>query len=139
MHFLLRVDLTKLDEIAKETRLLGTYHIGTDSELFLFQDKRKHALEQLSDRRKELHKTIRTKAGEEKAEELRKEIAGLSKEIRKLREEVVLCDRIAERSQSMKEKLQVVQKERQQGKEEKNYEHRRRSSRTSGTDEPERS
>lgn len=139
MHFLLREDLTKLDEIAKETRLLGTYHIGTDSELFLFQDKRKHALEQLSDRRKELHKTIRTKAGEEKAEELRKEIAGLSKEIRKLREEVVLCDRIAERSQSMKEKLQVVQKERQQGKEEKNYEHRRRSSRTSGTDEPERS
>ena len=71
------------------------------------------------------------------AEELRKEIAGLSKEIRKLREEVVLCDRIAERSQSMKEKLQVVQKERQQGKEEKNYEHRRRSSRTSGTDETE--
>ena len=58
MHFLLREDLTKLDEIAKETRLLGTYHIGTDSELFLFQDKRKQQMEQLSDRRKELHLSL---------------------------------------------------------------------------------
>lgn len=138
MHFLLREDLTKLDEIARETRLLGMYHIGTDSELFLFQKKRKQEMGQLSDRRKELRKTIRTKAGKANAAELRKEIAGLSKEIHKLREEVILCDKIVERSQSMKEKLLVVQKERQQGKEEISHEHRRRSRRANDTHEPER-
>ena len=72
-------------------------------------------------------------------EELRKEIAELSKEIRKLREEVVLCDKIFERSQEMREKLQVVKKERQQGKEGQDHEYRRRSSRAGGSDEPERS
>lgn len=139
LHFLLREDLTKLDEIAKETRLLGTYRIGTDTELFLLQEKKNLELEQLSDRRKGLRKRIQTKAGKENAEGIRKEIAGLSKEIRKLRKEVVLCDKIAERSQSIKEKLHVLQKERQQGKEEMSHEYRRRSSRAGGTNEPERS
>ncbi len=139
MHFLLREDLTKLNEIAKETRLLGTYRIGTDTELFLLQEKRNLEMEQLSERRKMLRKRIRTKAGMENVEELRKEIAELSKEIRKLREEVVLCDKIFERSQEMREKLQVVKKERQQGKEGQDHEYRRRSSRAGGSDEPERS
>ncbi len=139
MHFLLREDLTKLDELVKETRLLGTYHISTDSELFLFQEQRDQKIQQLSDRRAELRKKIRTKAGQENAGEFREEIAGLTKEIRTLREEVVLCDRIAERSQIIQKKLRVVQEERQQGKEEKIYEHRRRSGRTNCSDEFERS
>jgi hypothetical protein len=138
LHFLLREDLTKLNQIVKETRLLGTYHIGTDTELFLFQQKRKDEMEQLSERREKLRKQSRTKAGKEKAEELREEIAGLTGEIRKCREEVVLCDKIAERSQVMKEKLRTVQSERLQGKEENSHEHGRRSRRTGRADEPER-
>lgn len=138
MHFLLREDLTKLEEITKEARLIGTYHIDTVSNLFLFQKNRITEVEQLSDRRDGLRRRIRTKSGKEQAEQLRKEIAGLSKEIRRLREEVVLCDKIAERSQLMREKLQVVQKERQQGKEEISHEHRWRSRRANDTHEPER-
>lgn len=138
-HFLLREDLAKLEQIAKETRLLGTYHIDTESGLFLFREKRVQEMGQLSDKRSDLRRTLRTKAGREKSEELKGEIAGLSKEIGRLRKEVVLCDGIAERSGVMREKLQAVQKERQQGKEEKAYEHRRRSGRAVGADEPERS
>ena len=137
-HFLLREDLAKLEQITKEIRLLGTYHIDTESGLFLFREKRKQEIEQLSEKRSSLKRTLRTKAGKEKIEELRGEIAGLTGEIRKMRKEVVLCDRIAERSGIIREKLQAVQRERQEGKEGKAHEHRRRSGRADGADEPQR-
>lgn len=135
-HFLLREDLAKLEQIAKETRLLGTYHIDTESGLFLFREKREQEIRQLSEQRSGLKRTLRTKAEREKSEELKGEIAGLSKEIGRLRKEVVLCDGIAERSGIIKEKLQAVQRERQQGKEGTDHEHRRRSRRTDRADEP---
>ena len=119
--------------------MLGTYHIDTESGLFLFREKRVQEMGQLSDKRSDLRRMLRTKAGREKSEELKGEIAGLSKEIGRLRKEVVLCDGIAERSGVMREKLRAVQKEQQRGKEEKVYEHRRRSGRAVGADEPERS
>ena len=137
-HFLLREDLIKLEQITKEIRLLGTYHIDTESGLFSFREKRKQEIEQLSERRSSLKRTLRTRAGQEKPEELKGEIAGLSKEIGRLRKEVVLCDGIAERSGVMREKLQAVQKERQKGKEGTAHEHRRRSGRADGADEPKR-
>lgn len=138
IHFLLREDLTKLEQITKEARLLGTYHIDTESGLFLFREKRVQEIGQLSDQRSVLRKMLRTKAGKEKPEELRKEITGLSEEIGKRRREVALCDRIAERSGVMKEKLQAVRKERQQGKEGSFHEHRRGSRRTARAHEPQR-
>lgn len=135
-HFLLREDLAKLEQIAKETRLLGTYHIDTESGLFLFREKREQEIRQLSEQRSGLKRTLRTKAGRKKSEELKGEIAGLSKEIGRRRKEVVLCDGIAERSGIIKEKLQAVRRERQQGKEGTDHEHRRRSRRTDRADEP---
>jgi Membrane-bound metallopeptidase len=135
-HFLLREDLAKLEQITKEIRLLGTYRIDTESGLFLFREKRQQEIGQLSEKRSSLKRALRTKAGKERGEELRGEIAGLSKEIGRLRKEVVLCDRIAERSGIMREKLQAVQKERQQGKEGTDHEHRRRSGRANSADEP---
>lgn len=137
-HFLLREDLAKLEQIARETRLLGTYHIDTESGLFSFREKREQEIGQLSEQRSSLKRTLRTKAGREKSEELKKEIAGITGEIRKMRKEVVLCDGIAERSGIIREKLQAVQRERQEGKEGKIHEHRRRSGRADGADEPKR-
>lgn len=139
LHFLLREDLAKLDAIAKETRLLGTYHIGTDSELFLLQEKKQAELAEKINDRSVLRKKLRTKKGQEKAEIIQSEITDLTKKIGKLRKEVVLCEHILERSQVMKEKLQTVKKERLQGKEETVHEYRRRSSRPDCKNEPERS
>ena len=135
-HFLLREDLAKLEQITKEIRLLGTYRIDTESGLFLFREKRQQEIGQLSEKRSRLKRTLRTKAGKERVEELRGEIAGLSKEIDKMRKEVVLCDRIAERSGIIREKLQAVQRERQEGKEGTDHEHRWRSRRADSADEP---
>lgn len=49
----------------------------------------------------------------------------LTKEIKTIREEVKLCEGIAVRSESMKEKLKIVQREEQKEKEEKQHEHSR--------------
>lgn len=137
-HFLLREDLAKLEQITKEIRLLGTYHIDTESGLFSFREKRVQEIGELSDRRSGLRRTLRTKAGKERAEELRGEIGGLTREIKKMQKEVVLCDGIAERSGVMREKLQAVQRERQKGKEGTAHEYRRGSGRADGADEPQR-
>ncbi len=137
-HFLLREDLAKLEQITKETRLLGTYYIDTESGLFLFREERQQEIWQLSAHRNELRRILRTKAGQEQPEKIRKEISELTQKIRKLRMEVALCDGIAERSGLIREKLQAIQKERQQGKEETAHEYRRRSGRTAGEDEPQR-
>lgn len=137
-HFLLREDLAKMEQIIRETRLLGTYHIDTESGLFSFREQRQQEIGQLSERRSSLKRLLRTKAGQEEPEELKKEIAGITGEIKKMRKEVVLCDGIAERSGVMREKLQAVQRERQKGKEGTAHEYRRRSGRADGADEPQR-
>ena len=62
---------------------------------------------------------------------LKKDISSLTKQINGLRKEVILCDDIAERSQVIKEKLDIIRQEERQGKEEYTNEHRRRSSRPS--------
>ncbi len=134
----MREDLAKLEQVTKEIRLLGRYHIDTESGLFLFREKRKQEIEQLSEKRSSLKRTLPTKVGKERIEELRGEITRLTGEIRKMRKEVVLCDGIAERSGIIREKLQAVQRERQEGKEGKAHEHKRRSGRADGADEPKR-
>ena len=49
---------------------------------------------------------------------LKKDISSLTKQINGLRKEVILCDDIAERSQVIKEKLDIIRQEERQGKEE---------------------
>ena len=66
---------------------------------------------------------------EEEKQELKHEIADLSKQIEALRKEVILCDDIADRSQVIKEKIEIIQQNEQpKRKEGKANEHRRRSS-----------
>ena len=57
--------------------------------------------------------------------DLKFQASELTKEIKEIREEVKLCEGIAVRSESMKEKLKIVQREDQKEKEEKQHEHSR--------------
>lgn len=126
IHFLLREDLTKLNRISKETRLLCHYHIDTAEQLFLCKEKLQGQMEQLVDQRKHLRYQSRSIRKEEKLSEVKREIFSLTKQIGRLREGVILCEGIAVRSSVMKEKLQIVWQEKSQEKEEKSHEHIRR-------------
>lgn len=102
LHFLLREDLRKLDDITAETRLLVRNRIDTAERKQLYK----------------LQRTAAVKADPEKAAEIKGRISALSKELAPLRKEVSLCDDIAERSGVIKEKIKAVREDEQiKGKE----------------------
>lgn len=127
VHFLLREDLIKLDRISKQTRLLCHYQIDTAEQLFSLKEDLQGKMEGLADTRKHLRYKSRSIKDEEKLSEVKAEIAGLTKQIKELRKEVVLCDGIAARSGILQEKIKTVRQEMNKGKEDNNHEHIRRS------------
>ena len=122
LHFLLREDLRKLDDITAETRLLVGHRIDTAVQLFSYRDKVDGKITVLTDERKQLYKLQRVaavKSDSEKAAEVKAQIAALSKELAALRKDVVLCNSIAERSGVIQEKIKAVRKEEQPERKEK--------------------
>lgn len=127
LHFLLREDLAKLEQISRETRLLCRCHIDTDEQLFSYKGSLQEQMTQLSKERQRLRYQCRSIREEERLAEVKAEISGLTARIGELREEVVLCDGIAARSGLIRQKIQIVRQEKKQGKEEVSHEHIRRS------------
>ena len=121
LHFLLREDLRKLDDITAETRLLVRNRIDTAEQLFSYRDEAQDKIAALTAERKQLYKLQRTaavKSDPEKAAEVKAQIAALSKELAVLRKEVVLCNSIADRSGVIQEKIKAVREDEQiKGKE----------------------
>lgn len=128
LHFLLKEDLAKLDNINKETRLLCVNKIETYQQLFLYQNSKQKQLDSFIEQRKHLRYKLRANISDDKKQSIKVEITTLNKDIKELRKEVVLCSNIAERSQVIKEKLKIINED--ERKEEPKIEHRRRSSRS---------
>ncbi len=130
LHFLLREDIARMEQINKETRLLCTHKIDTSDQLFAYQEKKQDMINQLSKYRTHLRYQLRRKTiTPEEKDELKQKISNLTHEIGELREEVVLCEDIAKRSEVIKEKIKIIN-ENEKSKEAKNNEHRGRSSRS---------
>ena len=122
LHFLLREDLRKLDDITAETRLLVRNRIDTAEQLFCYRDKVSEKITALTEKRKQLYKAQRTaavKSDPEKTAEVKAQITALSKELAALRKEVVLCNSIAERSGVIQEKIKAVREDEQPERKEK--------------------
>lgn len=114
LHFLLREDLMKLDNITKEARLLGEHHIDTTEQLSSYKSALETEIKVLSSDRKQLYKQSRTKAvvcDEAKLSEVKGKISELSKRLNALRREVHLCEDIAVRSGVMVEKIKAVRED----------------------------
>lgn len=123
LHFLLREDLTKLEQISKETRLLCRCHIETAEQLFSYKESLETQIKQLSDERQHLRYQSRNIREVEKREKVKTEISELTSRIGVLRKEVVLCDGIAARSGILKQKIQIVRQEIIERKEQRKHEH----------------
>lgn len=130
LHFLLREDIARMEQINKETRLLCKNKIDTSEQLFSYQESKQNKINQLTKYRTHLRYQLRRKTiTPEEKEELKQKISTLTQEIGELREEVILCDDIAKRSEVIKEKIRII-KEDEKNKEVKNNERRGRSSRS---------
>lgn len=103
----LRDELIKLNEISKEVRLLQEYRIDDLQQLF---DYKKEVNEKIFEVRAELNKLHTSKGVEVPRRDWLKD------ELKKLRYQIILCERIIHRNQQIKEKLQAVRKEEQQQK-----------------------
>ena len=127
LHFLLREDLIKLNNISQEVRLLARHHIDTAEQLALYKKEQEVQITTLSAQRRALQKALCTKPvwdSQEQADAHRAQIRELSERLKALRREVHLCDDIAERSGVMAEKLKAVREdEKNQQKEEQQHEH----------------
>lgn len=132
LHFLLREDLLKLNNISQEVRLLVRHKIDTAEQLSLYKNGLEVQIEKLSAERKALYKkqrTVKCQSDPKLAEAVKKEIDGLTEQLKNLRREVHLCDDIAQRSGAIIEKLKAVREDEQnQGKEKQQNEPIRRRS-----------
>lgn len=132
LHFLLREDLLKLNNISQEVRLLVRNKIDTAEQLSLYKNGLEVQIQKLSAERKALYKkqrTVKCQSDPKLAEAIKKEIDGLTEQLKALRREVHLCDDIAQRSGVITEKLKAVREDEQtQGKEKQQNEHIRRRS-----------
>ena len=132
LHFLLREDLLKLNNISQEVRLLVRHKIDTAEQLSLYKNGLEVQIEKLSAERKALYKkqrTVKCQSDPKLAEAVKKEIDGLTEQLKTLRREVHLCDDIAQRSGVITEKLKAVREDEQnQGKEKQQNEPIRRRS-----------
>lgn len=135
LHFLLREDLIKLENITQEARLLAVHHIDTAEQLSSYKNELETRMETVTSQRKQLYRKQRTVAvrmDEAASGKVKAEIDSLSKELCQLRKEVKLCSDIEVRSGIMLEHIQAVrQDERFQRKEKQEHEQFRRRGGTS--------
>lgn len=126
LHFLLREDLIKLDAITKEVRLLAEHRIDTAEQLSSYKGELESQISALTADRKQLYRkqrTVAVKTDEALQVQVKTQINVMSGQLKRLREEVRLCDDIALRSGIMQEKLKTVREdEKTTGKEKTRYE-----------------
>ena len=131
----LREDILKLDQRIEETRFLGKHGIETSADL---ADRKKYAenqIEVLTNQRKDLRNALKRITRKGDAAEItatKEKISALTDELKQLRQEVKLCESIAERSGLVKEGLEaIIEQDISERKEKNQHEHSRRRS---GTD-----
>lgn len=113
----IRVDVAKMDEISKQTRLLVREKIETHEQFLFYKDKVNGEVQDLIGRRHNLwvkHKRVKT--NNEKLS-IRNEIDIITKQLFIKREEVVLCNEIEKRIKNIEKSVKELEKEK--GKERK--------------------
>ncbi len=124
VSFFMREDLTKLDRLDAETRLLGKFQIAT------YEDMQKHKAElssriaELEAKRSELRNQMRHHKRQHaptQAEAVKVQISDITKQLRELRKEMSLCEDIELRSAQTRGELEWLldQQEIQQREEER--------------------
>ena len=103
-----------MDKLDRQTQLLAEHRIETLEELSTYKSKAESDLASLEGRRAvlrdELKKATRT-GDKDGIARIKGKIADTTSEVKKLREDIKLCDAIEERSKPMEEELQKLKEE----------------------------
>jgi hypothetical protein len=105
VHFIFRDDIRKMQELKKEMELLGRNRIDSSEQLFSYRKGSEDKISELTEKRQGLRYKSRRIKDETIKSTVKSEIAGISEELRILRREVKVCDRIIVRTAEMKERI----------------------------------
>lgn len=127
VSFFMREDLAKLDWLDAETRLLAKHEISTYEDMTAYQSELQSQTKELEEKRKELRNEARKHQRQHDpimAETVKGQISDISKQLRQLRKEMVLCEDITLRSAQTREELEwlLEQQEITEREEERNDE-----------------
>ena len=127
----------KMEAIAKETRLLCRNHIDTAQQLLSYEGSLETEMSALLEKRKELYSNPVPQRTRTQNHRSRRSYPIFPNALVFCEKEVKLCEGIAARSDTLKEKLAAIRadEQEQQRKELTKNEHRRRSGRTNRPNE----
>ena len=111
VSFFMREDLARLDRLDRQTQLLGAHQIGTAGELKAYQNDLSSQIDALCRKRTDLKNEMRRcgrQGDPDGAAAAKAETEAVTKRIRELRMEVVLCDDILTRSAQTREELEAL-------------------------------
>jgi len=134
VHYLLREDIRKLDEYIADTRLLGRESIETAGDLIAFRTSRETTIANLLAERKKLGAEIRAGAGRGNPSTTKDDprYQEINAQLKTLRKEVAQCERITERSRTLPERIERIERDEEQ----KLQPTQRKEDRTHGSNKP---
>ena len=107
----MREDIVKMDSFMKQSEVLGKYRIETIDQL---KDTRSSLTEKIytyTDMRKDLRNSLRRaeRSGDtSKANEIKKQIAGISAQLKTLRKEIDCLEKVEQRSAQVAENIKAI-------------------------------
>lgn len=113
LHYLLKEELMKLDEITAQVRFMGRRHIETEEDLHRTAQEICQRMDIILEERKALRNEARKPSNRDRAEELKQEVSQKTRQLAELRKELKLCEQIAERSRIMRKNVEQIQREKE--------------------------
>lgn len=134
VHPALWEDLTKLNRLDAQTRLLASQNIETIPQLLAYRDGLQEQIDTLTAERTELRNLQKREKRAGREDTVSARIAEISAQLRKLRKKVKLCSEIEARSTEVSDNLKEIQQEKSEQRKEKEQHELFRRSRTSRAD-----
>ena len=116
IHILLKEDLLKCDLYSEQAKLLSKYHVNTDEDLSQLMETIEEKMQSVSAERDEMRKVSRRNIPIAQIDAARDKVTELTAELRELRKELKVCTQVQERSDHVRENLEIIDRERQREK-----------------------
>ena len=116
LHILLKEDLLKCDQYSEQAKLLSKYHVNTDEDLSLLMEKLEEKMQSVSEERDEMRKVSRRNIPIAQIDAARDKVTELTAELREIRKELKVCSQVQERSDHVRENLEIIDRDRQREK-----------------------
>ena len=116
LHNALKEDLLKCDQYSEQAKLLSRYHISTEEELSAHQSETEEKIADITEKREQLRRKAKRVLPETEITRTKRQITELTSQLKALRREKKTFEQIRERSGHVREKLEIVDRDRNKQK-----------------------